>query len=359
MTMMRVICYNIHGWRNSNGALSEHEIVTSLQNEKADVILLNEVKANLPSCVGIPSPRLVTLRHNGGKKLLLFSTGDNMVTLAKRVASLCGIGKDSHVQLTREDKGAVFSIAGDEPNLVGEDLPDQRRPDDKSGKYEVIVKSNDGIVEAVSSITALERLAKELGMEYHFFPAMDETFGNAILWRASVLGNTSTSSTRIHCSDKEEVRSIGTLIAGNLQFHITHLDHKCEDTRLRQLQQVMQHISTTKNGNFSLLCGDFNALDLSDYAQDMLERIQRERLEGAWEEPREEVTVALKTCGWIDSWKSCNPNVYNPSTCDRGTRIDFIWQSSATTSSSNIRSCEIKHGTGSDHSMVICEVMIE
>ena len=48
----RCLSFNIHGWRDGSGALSENDIVAALVAEQPDVVLLNEVRSG-PCCVEV------------------------------------------------------------------------------------------------------------------------------------------------------------------------------------------------------------------------------------------------------------------------------------------------------------------
>lgn len=217
-----------------------------------------------------------------------------------------------------------------------------------------LVQASGKVVEE-PALDAIDRLAQELKMQYCFFPAMDKTFGNAILWRECIFPGTTTGHETIHIASQEN-RSVGYVRFNDTFVFVTHLDHRLEETRMCQLESVFNFINKCTAdvpGAHVILGGDLNALDLTDYEPETLDAI-RQRRHGHWEEPRGNVISELKTQGWVDCWKTCNPTQRNPSTCEYQTRIDYIW--TRQTNVGAVKSCAIiKDMRGSDHDAILCE----
>jgi endonuclease/exonuclease/phosphatase family metal-dependent hydrolase len=110
---IKCVSFNIHGWRDAQKRLSEPDVAKALVAVQADVLLLNEVKTPFPSCRGIPSPRMVTLKHRGQRHQLVFSGAGSV---RKSVCALLGIGADSEIRLIRESD----AVEVDTRDLVGE-----------------------------------------------------------------------------------------------------------------------------------------------------------------------------------------------------------------------------------------------
>jgi endonuclease/exonuclease/phosphatase family metal-dependent hydrolase len=337
---IKCVSFNLHGWRDKKTRLSETDISKALVALRADILLLNEVKTPFPSCRGILSPRMVTLRHGGKKYSLVFSgETDDTNSVRRRICALLDIGLDSEIRLVRESDNVEMIEFGN--------LPDQSRPDDKSGKYAVKVLSERG-EKALNTVSdALEMLARDLGMRFAFFPAMDASFGNAILWKDS--GDCKTYCKEIAVSG-EETRSVGALLLKGRNFFVTHLDHKREATRVAQLTKVLDFIREHHSIQL-ILGGDLNALDLSDYDSETNQQIAHVREQGNWEKPEDHLVRLLQGQGWTDCWKQKHSAVSNPSTCEYGTRIDYIWTDRPET----VVSCDIQRMKGSDHDAVVCE----
>ena len=134
--------------------------------------------------------------------------------------------------------------------------------------------------------------------KFLFSPALDKTFGNAII---SKQGNIFEHKT-LDTAKNEEVRSACKVSISHLRnwdFAIinVHLDEKEENTRVQQVQQLIDWLKT-EDSILSLphiLCGDFNAL--SDWSKE----VAKQRSLHGFEEPSKELhDVLMKQFYYID-----------------------------------------------------------
>ena len=96
----------------------------------------------------------------------------------------------------------------------------------------------------------------------HFSPALDETFGNAILGRA-----TKTPDEKILKCGSSELRTVSRIFldtGSNWSLGVInlHLDEKDENIRIYQIEMLLQWLDENESHSSlpHILCGDFNAL---------------------------------------------------------------------------------------------------
>eukprot|EP01122_Echinamoeba_exundans_P004132 TRINITY_DN14147_c0_g1_i1.p1 TRINITY_DN14147_c0_g1~~TRINITY_DN14147_c0_g1_i1.p1 ORF type:complete len:276 (-),score=17.55 TRINITY_DN14147_c0_g1_i1:546-1373(-) len=108
--------------------------------------------------------------------------------------------------------------------------------------------------------------------------------------------------------------------------YCTHLDHRTEETRLEQLEALLNKVDFSTP---HMICGDFNALCETDYSQEYLAQIAKVRARGRWEEPRFDVVKRMLSLRYIDALDRLRPDLKDreKSTCRFGTRIDYVWVS--------------------------------
>lgn len=102
-----------------------------------------------------------------------------------------------------------------------------------------------------------------------------------------------------------------------LNIYVTHLDHKTEEERMKELNVLYSRIPSNKN---CILMGDFNSLTKEDYDDEELANITLVRQNDNWELPKFDVTDSLKNNAFIDTL--CD-NVVPTSRFN--TRIDYIF----------------------------------
>ena len=108
--------------------------------------------------------------------------------------------------------------------------------------------------------TSLSRISAAMNLtpkDYRFEPALDETFGNAIIGKAANEAN--GMKLRIEGRERRSVCRMFVDSGSNWSFAVinTHLDEKCEETRLAQMKTILGWLEEDVP---HILCGDLNAL---------------------------------------------------------------------------------------------------
>lgn len=133
---------------------------------------------------------------------------------------------------------------------------------------------------------------------------------------------------------------------------VTHLDHISEDTRLEEVEKILQVAPSE-----AILLGDFNSLKREDYTEDEWGSISQNRKDTQWEECRTDVIdKILKRVG--SAYQDVLGELGTPvGTCRFGTRIDYIF----------VSLCEmffvkeasvVESGEASDHKPVMAKILI-
>lgn len=198
----------------------------------------------------------------------------------------------------------------------------RRRP--KRYDLQVIGSHPKTTMNVVKNDEQLSWLAKFLHMEYSFQPALDETFGNAILWRRNLAVAPQTLSSRVTVKfGVTEARSFVSIIVTidgvPLTIYNTHLDDKKEEIRLHQMRMLLAQVDHPKA---HLIVGDLNALRCTDYSNEKLAEITATRKEANIEDPKFDLLKELEEKHHYRS------GVPFDITCEYGTRIDYILLSS-------------------------------
>lgn len=145
----------------------------------------------------------------------------------------------------------------------------------------------------------LIRLGQALNLPYILHsPAMSQWFGNAILSRYPIISSThcklpgpspATETRSMLCVDiaidnSEEENSEGgeagdgwapandnqkNQTTNKVRVIMTHLDHRSEIARMKQLEQLFEHLGTDSKHIPHILMGDFNALTKADYTEEV------------------------------------------------------------------------------------------
>lgn len=129
---------------------------------------------------------------------------------------------------------------------------------------------------------------------------------------------------------------------GKLTLLGTHLDHRREPTRMKQLEYLFTQVDT-KTVDFFL--GDFNSLRKEDYSNEELVRINNERRLSNWEVAHFDVVDRIMSAGF-------KINKYLNYTCRFKTRIDYIFHNPKWKIKQNSIINTIKYEV-SDHQLVI------
>lgn len=221
--------------------------------------------------------------------------------------------------------------------------------------------------------TALDKLSDLLSMPYAFGVALMPQFafaplasyGNALLSRLPILAHAGHHLTSVEGHEQRGLLEARLLLPdGKTTFsvYVTHLDHRSEAARLKQLAAVFQW-TTRDRARPHLLLGDFNALSADDFQnnQDALNRVLNDdKLRNLAAESMD-VTARLQRRGYVDAAASrpanSGPQPTYP-THDPLARIDYIWAS--TPLAPSIRQCgrwqTDETATTSDHLPVLAEI---
>ena len=107
--------------------------------------------------------------------------------------------------------------------------------------------------------TSLSRISAAMNLtprDFHFEPALDETFGNAIVGKAEAADGIQLKiggrETRSACRKFVDIGSNWSLAVVTV-----HLDEKCEEARSEQMRTLLRWLD---EGVPHIICGDLNAL---------------------------------------------------------------------------------------------------
>lgn len=219
-----------------------------------------------------------------------------------------------------------------------------------------------------SDRAALDELAARLSMSYAFGVALTPQFafaplasyGNALLSRLPILAHAGHHLTPVEGHEQRGLLETRLLLADGrttLSVYVTHLDHKSEAARLKQLAAVFQWTVRDRERPH-LLMGDFNALSAGDFQENQaaLDRVLGDEGLNNLAADGMEVTARVRRRGYVDATRQpAQPTfpVHDPLV-----RIDYIWASAPL--ADRVRSCRPwqtgETATASDHLPVLAEL---
>lgn len=242
LSSMRLVSYNVHGWRDSNSIDSFERILQALRDVQPDVVCLQEVLYPYGSFEGAAT-YLATVRDGGGRGLDVPSVADADSYLRKLAD---GLGLPHVVYAKACDE----SLFGNMPfgNAICSRFP---------------IAESDSIVMESTEADAL------LGNQKRDFADS----------RCAVWANITVGSTITVCT--------------------THLDHKAEELRVKQMNQCLEALPNSA----ALVCGDFNTFQRSDHADEAWTKIVDFYQSRGWGVPAETSLVldALRSAGFHDA----------------------------------------------------------
>lgn len=214
----------------------------------------------------------------------------------------------------REPPGSNITLT----ELCKDNFCDYRR---RPMRYDLQVIESHPVAGAVNDVgNQLAFLANNLGMEYCFQHALDETFGNALLWKKD-LGATHPSRITIKIGDTEARSFVSITVAVDgipLTIYNTHLDDRREETRIQQARILLSQLDQSRP---HIIVGDLNALRRVDYSDAEVTAIAEKRKNAKTreklEDPKFELLQELEQRHYISS-------IPFAITCEHGTRIDYI-----------------------------------
>ncbi|UJR14438.1 hypothetical protein I4U23_001435 [Adineta vaga] len=141
----------------------------------------------------------------------------------------------------------------------------------------------------------------------------------------------------------------------NLTFAVTHLDHRNEDDRIKQIQEFNPH-----KENIDIVIGDMNALTREDYSDTYYRDIVvGKRQTAGWEKPRFDLThLITHQWNYQDAFRTMNSTLKDEqvATCPYGTRIDYIYTHPRMNDYWKLNECSIIDTKGeTDHHAVFAE----
>ena len=185
------------------------------------------------------------------------------------------------------------------------------------------------VVQEIQNNKKWEKFCQLLSLPHFVYGSSEgDYFGNGIASRYPIRSYSNQRSTffcrsgtrsLLHCCLDGDHSFIKDRI-----FGVTHLDPHDEDDRLKQINEFNLH-----SQNIDILMGDMNALTREDYSDEYFKKnIFEKREKSAWEKPRFDLTKLItQDWNYQDALKLINPQLKDEqiSTCDYGTRIDYIY----------------------------------
>ena len=229
-----------------------------------------------------------------------------------------------------------------------------------------------------SAAPYLQKVANILGMDVAFGEAEKDLcyfgavpFGSAILTKGSLedvsrIVMTSTDEDALlgdQARDFAESRGAisATICVGGRRITVatTHLDHKSEDLRAKQMTTALASLGKKEKGQ-TILCGDFNTFQRKDYTPESWDRIVDFYGSRGWATPRETSLVldGLSSRGWRDAAENDVP--YPTPTCWTATplfRIDYVWLSPDLSETSTVTNYSRVDDDASDHFPVSVDLL--
>jgi len=282
----------------------------------------------------------LVLDYDGQRKKVLvsFSATWSQDQVMGRFLSALSLPLDSKIQLSKDKQDVTISAA----------LPDQGLASNKNGQYDVEVLEL-GTQEVDGKINdLLESLADALSMKSYFARALDPTFGNSVLLKCD--GEIEHKDLIVA---EEEIRSVIRVALHWGALYLVHLDHKKEDTRLQQAQQLLEWIKEKGDKDKPhVLAGDFNSLTESDYSESYLGERNLERRKFRIEDVRFDVMKKLNQEGYVDvlqQQREIPLQDAEVATCEYKTRVDYILLSRECKVNWDQTGCVILQESLSDH----------
>jgi len=175
----------------------------------------------------------------------------------------------------------------------------------------------------------LRRLSKATGLPHCAFACANEEgsffgaipFGNAILSRhplrdvrRHVMGVTRAdltlggqARTEADLEPRAALAAVVELPGGAVGVCSTHLDHKAEELRERQIDEAIAFAASSFGGRAHFLCGDLNTFQRVDLAPEQWEAVAQHYNAMGWPPPNEESSVLrrLTQLGYTDTLNLC------------------------------------------------------
>jgi endonuclease/exonuclease/phosphatase family metal-dependent hydrolase len=325
---LRVVSYNIHGWRTVEHECSMRELIELLQEAKPDVLCLNEVLH--PFCEPDPLDCYWRVVQDGRGHTLAPPEGsgptDRQSTCLMQLSEALGLG---HL---------AFGAATTEAGYFG------------SHPFGNCILSRYEIADCHHAVLRVNEADLTLGGQTR---------------TVHDLSDRSLTTARISIPG-----------VGHLGFAVTHLDHKAEELRERQIKEAIDYCESVSfdDGLPYLLMGDLNSFDRADLSDDGWAAICALYESRGWPPPRAQSLVqgALRDAGFADAFalQEASHDPLPPPTCWTNTRLDYLMLSesaqelirtkgSAQPCRLRVRSHETLPWAASDHLPIVCDFIID
>ena len=190
------------------------------------------------------------------------------------------------------------------------------------------------------TVHATLELAKSLNPNYHcqFYG------GNCIISRYPM------QNIMTHKLEESRYFILADILHPEKKFHVlvTHLDHRYEALRLKQMKAIFQNIPSRVDKTKLIIGGDFNSIYEKHYYANEIKKINKSRQLANWEEVKFDVMNYMVSQNFY-------PNLNKEPTSRFKTRIDFILHQPAIKSEQKVVECQ---HTITDHNMVIAKLTI-
>jgi len=316
---LKIVSWNVHGWRDSGQKLARLRILKFLQDQNPEVLALQEVKHPFPASdfqdeeLESEHERVISVLFEDVKHCVNISRKWSEEELQTSFCKQLGLSTDSVFKMYRKTRGTEMSPEISFTDLLA--IPDNTK---YLEKYQLTLFS--GERESRTTPDFLSQIKETLGMQEPIFQhALDETFGNALLSKLPLSGKAQgvLASPDGRCEKRSFIFATINLETHNVGICTTHLDDRQETWRQFQLNDLLNHTRNIPH----LLVGDFNALKRDDYDDEELEKIQFSRSLNKLEPAKFDLIDSL-----TKKQEYQTPVPFSP-TCNYRTRIDYIWQS--------------------------------
>ena len=320
---LRLVTFNVHAWRDANHDDNFVRLIELLKSLEPDVLCLNEA---LHPFVGPPTD-------------------------------------DPYWQIVRERRGHSY-------------VPSERStPEDDANYLCRLAAALDLPFSTFCGAAGAD--AEPVAFRKSFFGQYP--FGNAILSRHELsdvrhellrVGPADlTVGTQSRTEDDLEYRGVITARVslpngGSLGVCVTHLDHKAEELRERQIGEVVNHCRAAFGDDESLvphiICGDLNTFDACDMSDAMWRGISELYASKGWPPPHAAslVRAVLREAGYVDAFAlraEGEAHELPPRTCWTQTRLDYVMVRGEVA----VRSHATVESDASDHLPVVCELVVK
>ena len=289
---IRIMSLNVHGWRDPPGKrLIDESVMEMISSYSPEFICLQEVKHPFPYN---PGNHVVRLGKN--KTLLRYSDEESAEQILHRISN-----PDDEIK-----------------NFF-------RNSEIRNASIYLQKVSETKLIKTRSTDTVLSKISKfAIGKGFLFSPALDCTFGNAIIYKKNIISEKKFEILIDSSNEKRSICGVTIKLPSNLEVAVftLHLDEKSEKNREKQFRKILEWMEKEDDINYipHILCGDFNMLSQWN------EKIANTRKRNNFEEPKNDLYHLI-----CNDFKYEDLEVKKPPrpTCHYDTRVDYFFASEA------------------------------